>query len=70
MKLLRSLGFKTFSPFIDESYDDEIHDHQRIEKIAFTLKAIDILPAFERALTRKDGMSTLLVEYGDSYNEK
>lgn len=29
-----------------------------------------IFPAYERALQRTDGKSTLLVEYGDYYNEK
>jgi pyruvate/2-oxoglutarate/acetoin dehydrogenase E1 component len=30
----------------------------------------DIFPAYQRALERDDGRSTLLVEYGDYYNEK
>ena len=30
----------------------------------------EILPAYEKALHREDGRSTLLVEYGDYYNEK
>lgn len=29
-----------------------------------------IFPAYERALTRSDGLSTILVEYGDFYIEK
>lgn len=29
-----------------------------------------IFPAYERALSRDDGKSTILVEYGDYYNEK
>jgi hypothetical protein len=29
-----------------------------------------IFPAYERALLRDDGRSTLLVEHGDFYNEK
>jgi hypothetical protein len=45
---LRSYGFKTFGHLWDESYDDELHDDQRIEKIAFTLKAMDILPTHEK----------------------
>ena len=45
---LRQYGFKTFDHLWDESYDDEIHDDQRIEKIAFTLKAMDILPQDEK----------------------
>jgi pyruvate/2-oxoglutarate/acetoin dehydrogenase E1 component len=30
----------------------------------------DIFPAYERAYTRTDGKSTLIVEYGDYYGEK
>ena len=33
-------------------------------------EAKDILPAYKKALTREDGKSTILVEYGDFYNEK
>ena len=30
----------------------------------------DIFPAYRKALLRKDGKNTILVEYGDYYNEK
>jgi pyruvate/2-oxoglutarate/acetoin dehydrogenase E1 component len=30
----------------------------------------DIFPAYEKAYTRSDGKSTILVEYGDYYNER
>lgn len=30
----------------------------------------DIFPAYKKALSREDGTSTILVEYGDYYNEK
>ena len=30
----------------------------------------DIFPGYKKALNRKDGKSTILVEYGDYYNEK
>lgn len=33
-------------------------------------EAADIVPAYAHALARPDGKSTLLVEYGDYYNEK
>ena len=33
-------------------------------------KASDIFPSYKKALTREDGKSTILVEYGDYYNEK
>ena len=30
----------------------------------------DIFPAYQKALGREDGKSTIVVEYGDYYNEK
>jgi|688.fasta_scaffold35423_5 hypothetical protein len=33
LKFLKQLGFKTFSPFIDESYDSEMDDKKRFEMI-------------------------------------
>jgi pyruvate/2-oxoglutarate/acetoin dehydrogenase E1 component len=33
-------------------------------------EAEQIFPAYEKALTREDGRSTIIVEYGDYYNEK
>jgi hypothetical protein len=30
----------------------------------------DIFPAYQKALWREDGRSTILVEYGDYYGEK
>lgn len=33
LKALRSIGYKTFSPFINESYDEELNDGKRLMKI-------------------------------------
>jgi len=33
LALLRSIGFKTFSPFIDESYDSELNEGRRVNMI-------------------------------------
>jgi hypothetical protein len=33
LRYLRKIGFKTFSPFIDESYDFEINDDKRFEMV-------------------------------------
>ena len=33
-------------------------------------EADEVFPAYEKARTREDGKSTILVEYGDFYNEK
>ncbi len=43
LKKLRNFGFKTFSPFIDESYDDILNAYERIEKIIDVMKEIDNL---------------------------
>jgi len=37
---LRKLGFKTFEPFIDESYDEEIDSHKRMEKIEIEIEKL------------------------------
>ncbi len=33
-------------------------------------EANEVLPAYEKALTREDGRSTLIIEHGDYHNEK
>ena len=48
----------------------------RIKKVLSTVEIIrleepsDIFPSYKKAIERKDGKSTILVEYGDYYNEK
>jgi hypothetical protein len=34
LKAFRDIGYRSFSPFIDESYDDELNDSKRMMKIA------------------------------------
>jgi pyruvate/2-oxoglutarate/acetoin dehydrogenase E1 component len=47
-----------------------------IQKMCTTIEIIklkeskDIFPAYKKAYKRKDGVNTILVEYGDYYNEK
>ena len=48
LQYLRSYGFKTFGDLWDESYDDEIHDDQRIEKISWVLRGLDAVPVEEK----------------------
>ena len=49
---------------------------EAIRKMCTTIDVIklnepeDIFPSYEKALNRKDGKSTILVEFGDYYNEK
>ena len=40
LELLRELGYKTFHPIIDESYDDEFDDCERIKKIIKEIERI------------------------------
>jgi len=48
LKYLREEGFKTFNPYIDESYDDEIHPYKRIIKIVKEVKRLCSLNEGER----------------------
>jgi hypothetical protein len=43
LKSLRAIGYKTFSPFIDESYDNEKNDAIRLLKIVKELKRLQNL---------------------------
>ena len=49
---------------------------ESIKKMCTTIDVIqlkepdDIFPAYEKAFNRKDGRNTLVVEFGDYYNEK
>jgi hypothetical protein len=40
LKLLKDLGYKTFSDYWDESYDDEPHDAKRLHKAARIIRSI------------------------------
>jgi len=40
LRLLRELGFQTFSPFIDESYDDEPNEARRLDMIFNEIKRL------------------------------
>jgi hypothetical protein len=44
LKHLKDMGFKTFSEFWDESYDQELDDKQRFRKIAELIKLISEWP--------------------------
>jgi hypothetical protein len=43
LKYLKELGFKTFHPYIDESYDDEIDTEKRFKMIVDEIKRLDTL---------------------------
>ena len=47
LEYLRSYGFKTFAPWIDESYDQETDSLLRLEKIINSMNKINLLDATE-----------------------
>ena len=48
LEYIKNYGFKTFSPWIDESYDLEIDSLTRLEKIIKSMKQIQNLTEFEK----------------------
>jgi hypothetical protein len=48
LEYMRSYGFKTFGNVFDESYDKEVNDIVRIEKVTKLLKDLDNLSVKER----------------------
>jgi hypothetical protein len=48
LKYLKKYGFKTFDTLWDESYDDELDDYRRIEKISALLKQFDIMSSQQK----------------------
>ena len=51
-------------------FSDSIQNICKNVEIIKLKEVSQIFPAYEKALTREDGKSTILVEYGDYYNEK
>jgi hypothetical protein len=68
LKYLRSYGFQTFNHLWDESYDDEINDIQRIEKVAWTLQALDVLPVNEKQRLFDMAQEVCEYNYNHFYN--
>ena len=48
LEYLRSYGFQTFDSLWDESYDQELDDDIRLEKIAQLLKSLDVMSVGEK----------------------
>jgi hypothetical protein len=53
LEYLRSYGFKTFSPWIDESYDQEQNIVKRMQLIVKEMSRISNLPVFQKNYTIK-----------------
>jgi len=43
LRKLKELGYKTFSPYIDESYDEEINDYERLKMIVNEIERLSNL---------------------------
>ena len=67
LKYLREYGFKTFSPFIDESYDDIEDDILRIEKVTAILLEIQARSAAAKIQLHRDLLSTVEYNYNHFY---
>jgi hypothetical protein len=54
LEYIRSYGFKTFSPWIDENYDSETDTVTRLEKIIFSMKKFNNLSADKKSRTYQE----------------
>lgn len=76
LELLRSLGYKTFDPFINESYDQEVDDVKRMQLILQEIERLCNLPDHEILLFVKNVQSILdhnfkkLITFGSYIHKK
>lgn len=68
LRYLRRYGFKTFGEFWDESYDDEVDDYVRIERIAQVLKDLDQLTVEEKNQLYQQARSVIEHNWNHFYN--
>lgn len=68
LEYMRSYGFKTFSDFWDESYDHEVDDHLRLEKIAQVLKGLHNLGTRERQSMYSSMQSVIMHNFNHFYH--
>jgi len=68
LEYIRSLGFKTFNDFWDESYDDELHHGERLAKIFDVLEQIINTPTDELR-NMYDNMRSILEHNLNKYKE-
>jgi hypothetical protein len=67
LSYLREYGFKTFDSVFDESYDLEINDLQRIEKVTQLLKDLDTMTVQERQKMHKACLHIVEHNYNHFY---
>lgn len=68
LEYLRRYGFKTFGHVIDESYDEEIDDIKRLEKVVQLLKDIEGLSQAERQHIHRACLTSVEHNYHHFYN--
>jgi hypothetical protein len=67
LEYMRSYGFKTFSPVLDESYDLELDPYKRIEKVTQLLKELNTLTVNERRQIHKHLLPRVEYNYNHFY---
>jgi hypothetical protein len=65
---MREYGFKTFANVFDESYDEEIDDRLRIEKVVKLLKDLDNLSESERLEIHRQCLPIVEHNFNHFYN--
>lgn len=65
LKLLRQMGYQTFSPWFDESYDDEPNPSKRLKKVLLEVDRICALSNAEQKQMREE-MKTILISNRDN----
>jgi len=68
LEYLRSYGFKTFDGIFDESYDKEIDDRLRIEKVTKLLKELDSMSVDQRQEIHRQCLPIVQHNFDHFYN--
>lgn len=69
LKYLQSYGFKTFAEFWDESYDDELDPHHRLDKILALVETINEMTLAEMEVMLNKMNDILEYNFQHFYNE-
>jgi hypothetical protein len=68
LEYMREYGFQTFSHVFDESYDQEINDIRRVERVVQLLKDLDNLSVKERQQIHRACLPIVEHNYNHFYN--
>jgi len=69
---LEALNFVNKIAYLSEDEGHHPHVHLNFKNVEVIIleEPAQIFPSYEKSLNRQDGKSTILVEYGDYYQEK